>query len=374
MSASGDFGPAPPGVDLSQNQDANILGAVITLMIIGVVAVVLRVLARMKTKDVNFALDDYLIFVALFFSCCTGICCFISLPHGLGRHMAVLHKDEFIKLWKILFAYVIIYATAVTCIKSSIVLFYRRVFNLHYSLFFAMFFVLGYWITVFVAILSGCRPLSYFWQQYTDPEVGGFCIDIPLFFYGNGIAAMLIDVIILCVPIPIVLGLQMPTSQKLAVIGILLLGSFVCVAGIVRIIMLHRITVGTDPTWTMAAVFVWSCVEPFIGIVCACLPTFAPFFRRWWSNVRTGKLSNSDSSRSKIGRESGSRLEWGRNKNADYSNLGPHGDEVQLTNEITGPATSMRTKESDEELSVGMNGITVSQDVDITWSHSAPMR
>lgn len=104
-------------------------------------------------------------------------------------------------------------------------MFYRRVFNLHYSLFFAMFFVLGYWITVVVTILAGCRPLTYFWQQYTDPEVNGFCIDIPNFFYGNGIAAMLIDVIILCVPIPIILGLQMPASQKLAVIGILLLGS-----------------------------------------------------------------------------------------------------------------------------------------------------
>lgn len=78
--------------------------------------------------------------------------------------------------------------------------------------------------------------------------------------------------------------------------------------------------------------------------------------------------------RSKIGRESGTRLEWGRSKNADYSNLGPHGDEVQLTNEISGPGTSMGTKESDEELGDGMHGITVSQDVDVTWTHSDPVR
>lgn len=65
MSASGDFGPAPPGVDLSQNQNANMLGAVITLMTVGIVSVALRVLARIKTKDINFAIDDYLIFAAL---------------------------------------------------------------------------------------------------------------------------------------------------------------------------------------------------------------------------------------------------------------------------------------------------------------------
>jgi hypothetical protein len=43
MKATGDFGPAPPGIDLTENQQARMLGAVITLMIIGTLAVVLRI-------------------------------------------------------------------------------------------------------------------------------------------------------------------------------------------------------------------------------------------------------------------------------------------------------------------------------------------
>ena len=68
MSASGDFGPAPPGVDLSESQNGRMYGGVITLMVLGTLAVALRVYARSKTK-LRFAVDDYLIFVALVSRC-----------------------------------------------------------------------------------------------------------------------------------------------------------------------------------------------------------------------------------------------------------------------------------------------------------------
>jgi hypothetical protein len=39
--------------------------------------------------------------------------------------------------------------------------------------------------------------------QYTTPGATGHCIDVPLFFFANGIWTMLVDVCILIVPIPI---------------------------------------------------------------------------------------------------------------------------------------------------------------------------
>lgn len=119
-----------------------------------------------------------------------------------------------------------IYATAVTCTKASIIMFYGRIFNFRWMLGICLFLVIGYWITIIVTIAVACRPLSFFWLKYTDPTTAkGVCIDVPTFFFGNGIGAMLIDVIILCMPIPIIYRLQMPLSQKIAVMGILLLGS-----------------------------------------------------------------------------------------------------------------------------------------------------
>ena len=65
MSASGDFGPAPPGVNLAKNQNGQIFGAVITLMVIGTIAVIMRFVARSTSNSVSLASDDYVIVAAL---------------------------------------------------------------------------------------------------------------------------------------------------------------------------------------------------------------------------------------------------------------------------------------------------------------------
>lgn len=48
-----------------------------------------------------------------------------------------------------------------------------------------------------------------------------------------------------------------------------------------RLIACDFLTSSVDATWAMGEVFIWSCCEPFMGILCACLPTLAPLFRIW---------------------------------------------------------------------------------------------
>lgn len=80
----------------------------------------------------------------------------------------------------------------------------------------------------------------------------------------------------------------MPPTKKIFIGGILLLGGFVCIASAVRIVMMDQLVKSADFTWAMSKVFIWSCCEPFIGIVCACLPTYAPLVRRWYSRRQGG--------------------------------------------------------------------------------------
>ena len=158
----------------------------------------------------------------------------------------------------------------------------------------------------------------------------------------------------------------------------------VCIASVVRIVTLENNVKSSDPTWTMSPVFVWSCVEPFIGIVCACLPTFAPFFRRWWAVVRTkgssgpkqvypsdsGPSSGPGSNQPSAGGAGGGfRLSRNCAKGiGEWTELEGRlrDDEVGLTNDIVGGGGpgSFRTKGSDEEM--GM--IRVKEDV--KWSES----
>ncbi|KAJ4264298.1 hypothetical protein NW762_005494 [Fusarium torreyae] len=209
----------------------------------------------------------------------------MSIPYGGGKHLWVVTFAEFTTLWKMTYAFVLIYATTVTLTKASILVFYRRVFGSNLAHYICMGLVVGYWVAIIIAWFSGCRPASFFWEQFTNPEAKGTCMNTSLFYFVNGICAMLIDITILCVPIPTILKLQMPNSQKVAVGGILLLGAFVCVASIVRIVYMDKLVKAQDFTWAMAQVFIWSCCEPLVGIVCACLPTFGPLLRRWWKRA-----------------------------------------------------------------------------------------
>lgn len=46
----------------------------------------------------------------------------------------------------------------------------------------------------------------------------------------------------------------------------------------------------------MADVFVWSCCEPFVGIICACLPTYGPLFARFsWFKGGSSKSADGPS-------------------------------------------------------------------------------
>lgn len=101
MSASGDFGPAPAGVDLSENQNADIFGPVVALMVVSSIFVVTRFITRIFSRQGGVSLDDYLIVVGWIFTTGTAMCCLISTNYGCGRHLWVLTTAEFEVIFKV---------------------------------------------------------------------------------------------------------------------------------------------------------------------------------------------------------------------------------------------------------------------------------
>lgn len=227
-------------------------------------------------------------------------------------------------------------------IKMSIILFYRRIFGMSWALWFCIFLALGYWISVSIAFVLACSPPSYFWTQYSDPSSGFSRFPLYPFYIGNAAANVITDGIILLVPVPIVWRLQIKTIQKVMLCGVFLLGGLyvflelpmrrngfltnfsysVCVASIVRIHYMTYLHDSMDVTWIMGDVFVWSSVEPCIGIVCACLPTLQPLFRRalgavWTTATRSSNnnskgltSSNMQSSKKRFKESDGRRFHY----------------------------------------------------------------
>ncbi|KAJ1708398.1 integral membrane protein PTH11-like protein [Aspergillus flavus] len=289
------FGPQPPGIDLNDNQTPQINATVIALYIVAVIAVILRFVTRIKVQRISLGIDDWLIAASLLqlywvntFNIISwkvkfqvADCCQFSAGYcGLGKHVWRGTLDDVVNMRKILFAYIFIYLVLLPSIKVSIILLYRRIFGMNWMMWLCLALSIGHGACCMVAFLCSCRPLSYFYTQFADPSGGKCIINLYAFYLGNAATNVFTDVITLLVPIPIISRLQIRPMQKVLISGIFLLGGFVSVGSMVRIYYLTLLATNPDINWVMGDVYLWSTIEPCIGIVCACLPTLNALLRR----------------------------------------------------------------------------------------------
>lgn len=155
----------------------------------------------------------------------------------------------------------------------------------------------------------------------------------------------------------------------------------------------------------MGAVFVWSCVEPFVGIFCACLPTYPPLLRLLWKKFSGLPINTTIKSTLNIKSSTGttnttSSRKRGFSTNDDKSAFGGNGvgdklrgnhgvrrlgseEELGLTYKITGPVSSPMSPwvvnlprtpnvNRDEEMGFPMKSINVKKEVE--WSSDSGWR
>lgn len=118
----------------------------------------------------------------------------------------------------------ILYFTNAVLTKASLLLLYYRIFGIlrgfRWVLWASGCLVIGYYIACVIVSIAGCSPVSKFW----DPSVPGKCINEIAFFRWNGVANMLLDFLVLCLPYPMAWRLQTTLRQKWILTGIFLLG------------------------------------------------------------------------------------------------------------------------------------------------------
>ncbi|PGH02831.1 hypothetical protein GX51_04443 [Blastomyces parvus] len=275
------LGQAPPGIDLTENRNREFNASASTVYGLAVLSVALRFYTRTRIQNFAIKIDDWLILLALFSVTTSFVLAIMGGNYGLGKHVWVIPLAEVMKIIKIHYIYMFMYIFNVPLIKFSILLFYRRIFGMNLMMWICFFLSGGYFIACTVTLSLACQPISYYWTQVQDPK-GGYCRYEPHVFYlGNAAANVATDVLILIVPIPLIWKLQMPTTKKILVSSLFLLGTFVCIVSIVRIKFMGDLAKAKDVTFILVNIFLWSFVEPCIGIVCACLPTLRPLLQRW---------------------------------------------------------------------------------------------
>ncbi|KAK3174435.1 hypothetical protein OEA41_001681 [Lepraria neglecta] len=259
--------------ELAQTEAHSIYASIAIVTVIATVGVILRFISRNKSKT-RLGYDDYTILLALTFLYGLNVTVILDTAlYGLGRHLPAVDFIQLPNFQKTGLANFILYFTTSAAIKASLLFLYYRYFGISKPFRLALYISAGiifcWYMSVFFATIFQCIPVAAFWDRtIKNPK----CMDLVAFSVGSGVTNLLTDVMILCLPMPMVWFLHTNRTQKLILTGIFLLGFFVCAGSIVRIVQLNQIN-GFDVTWELRNVFIWTSVEPSIGILSACLPT-----------------------------------------------------------------------------------------------------
>lgn len=150
--------------------------------------------------------------------------------------------------------------------------------------------VLTNWFANTIAAFVSCQPLSFYWTQE------GHCFDINQFFRWGSIANIVTDLVMLILPMPSILRLQVSLRLRLGILVTFILGSLYVtvespiyilflttysglITSIVRFYEFYATNAEVDGTWSGATLDIWSAVEPGIYLITACIPSYRPLIR-----------------------------------------------------------------------------------------------
>ncbi|MCJ1385608.1 hypothetical protein MMC17_008731 [Xylographa soralifera] len=266
---------APAAVNLDDTLGPQIARITVAMAVLAGIALVGRLICRRMLK-LQLAVSDYLIVTGLL-----GVWMYSGLiigatTLGLGEHIRMVSTRNLITQLQLIYAGEIIYFISLPIIKLSILFLYHSLFpgKVMTIAINVVGLTIIMWGTsgVLVAIFS-CNPISGFWDVTMSPAP--ICIDDTKFFLGTSIPNILTDVATLCLPIGRVWKLQMSRQTKIAISSIFLLGGFVTIASILRLVFLLDIN-KSDITYSYYGITVWSAVETNLAVISACLPTMRP--------------------------------------------------------------------------------------------------
>ena len=151
----------------------------------------------------------------------------------------------------------VLWAPAIMCIKLSILIVYYKIFSVNQRWFKIALWANGIYagglgITATFIFIFQCWPIHYYWTRFVayygfDPPKGS-CLPQLAHLVTPQILSTVSDIVILLLPIPIIMGLQVKTSRKIALFFVFLLGAFTVGCGIARISVIFHVSNVADVT------------------------------------------------------------------------------------------------------------------------------
>ncbi|KAM0329411.1 hypothetical protein ACHAQA_004718 [Verticillium albo-atrum] len=272
--------------------------SIITFPVVG-----LRFLSRW-TATSKFWWDDWTVLVATVLLAGLAGIEIASAQLGFGMHYWHVEPANATSLLKLFYAVQMLYIMIQVFAKISILLFFSRIFQVRWFLvtvraFIAFLILHGLLFVLLVAFQ--CTPVSSVWDR---SNLDRTCINMTAVGYAGAVCSIVEDLVIMALPVPELLKLQLTKKKKIALAIIFALGSFACITSMVRLKYLVMFMGTLDTTWDNVDIVIWSIIESFCCILCASLLALPPlvlklskFVRHQWSQMSTQASASTNKSR-----------------------------------------------------------------------------
>ncbi|KAF3766707.1 hypothetical protein M406DRAFT_231224, partial [Cryphonectria parasitica EP155] len=268
-----------------QDNAPHVVGAVVSLMILGLSSFALRVYVRQGQK--TWGAEDSVMAVGVLPFIVLSIACILGGVNGIGvtdAHIAAATDADYEKLGMMyFFLFEVFYCASIIPVKLSISLMLIRIAQNQKP------YIWGSWAMMMLFFLADggalfyiifqCAPVSYAWN--TDQK--GSCLP----------ASWLADVYYMCtavnivtdwttalLPIPLLWHVRLERSEKLSVAAILGLGIFASLAACIRLNYTINLTSSENYLYEVSNIVIWGYLEPAVGLFVGCIATLRPLFRR----------------------------------------------------------------------------------------------
>ncbi|KAJ5948910.1 hypothetical protein N7454_002217 [Penicillium verhagenii] len=169
---------------------------------------------------------------------------------GSGIHLWNVTEPMFKYFQKIILVAAVIYVPCLAFAKVGLIILYHRIMNRQpaylWTLYIFSAIVCGYSIAIIFALIFACTPIQKGWDSSIT---AGHCVNRSGLYIATAALNIVSDLALIVVPVPLVMGLQMPRVQK----------------------------------YGLMAMFIVGCayIEANLIIICPCLPFLRQFLRRY---------------------------------------------------------------------------------------------
>ncbi|WQF77475.1 Putative extracellular membrane protein, CFEM [Colletotrichum destructivum] len=252
----------------------------VVFLVLGLVAFLLRVMAKLCLGGQTWGADDWVMLLAVAMMVPLNS---LSIPiskTALGQDIWTVHPDNITMFLYMFFWDSLLYLGVLPVTKISILLFYLKIFpkrEIRIGCWVLIGINVAYFIVFELISIFQCIPVEGAWRAW-DGEFQARCNNVNIQGWSAAVINILLDVATLVLPLKELYNLSLSTKKKIMVMMMFCVGFFVTIVSVVRLHSLASYATTSNATQDYVEVGYWSTIEVPVGIICASMPAIRSLF------------------------------------------------------------------------------------------------